>query len=47
MRLCEALGLPELPQDERFASNEARVANADELATAFEDVLRSSPPSTG
>ena len=43
VRLCEALGLPELPQDERFASNEARVANADELATAFEDVLRSEP----
>ena len=25
VRLCEALGLPELPRDERFASNEARV----------------------
>ena len=32
VRLCEALGLPELPQDERFATNEARVAHADELA---------------
>jgi crotonobetainyl-CoA:carnitine CoA-transferase CaiB-like acyl-CoA transferase len=39
-RLCEALGLPELPRDERFASNEARVGHADELAQALEDVLR-------
>jgi crotonobetainyl-CoA:carnitine CoA-transferase CaiB-like acyl-CoA transferase len=39
-RLCEALDLGPLPADERFASNEARVAHADELAEAFEAVLR-------
>jgi len=43
VRLCEALGLPELPGDERFASNEARVAHADELAGAFHAVLRREP----
>lgn len=43
VRLCEALGLPELPADERFASNEARVAHADELMEAFEAVLRREP----
>ena len=30
-RLCEALGLAELPRDARFATNAARVAHADEL----------------
>src|SRR3954462_14693178 len=40
VRLCEALGLSEIPEDERFASNEARVAHADELKDAFEAVLR-------
>jgi crotonobetainyl-CoA:carnitine CoA-transferase CaiB-like acyl-CoA transferase len=40
VRLCEALGLGELPADERFASNEARVGHADELKDAFEGVLR-------
>src|SRR4051812_22898195 len=40
VRLCEALGLGELPADERFATNEARVGHADELQAAFEDVLR-------
>src|SRR4051795_770023 len=39
-RLCEALDLPELVGDERFASNEARVGHADELKDAFEAVLR-------
>ncbi|MDA0185292.1 CoA transferase [Solirubrobacter phytolaccae] len=43
VRLCEALGLGELPADERFASNEARVAHADELMEAFEAVLRREP----
>ncbi len=43
VRLCEALGLPALPGDERFASNEARVAHADELMEAFEAVLRREP----
>ena len=39
-RLCEAVGLPDLPADERFASNEARVANADALAEQLEAVFR-------
>ena len=39
-RLCEAVGLPDLPADERFATNEARVANVDALAEAFEAVFR-------
>src|SRR3954468_3053763 len=43
VRLCEALGLPELPRDERFAANEARVTHADELAEAFHAVLRERP----
>ncbi|MBE2320148.1 CoA transferase [Solirubrobacter sp. CPCC 204708] len=43
VRLCEALGLPELPSDGRFSSNEARVAHADELMDAFEAVLREQP----
>jgi crotonobetainyl-CoA:carnitine CoA-transferase CaiB-like acyl-CoA transferase len=43
VRLCEALGLPDLPADERFASNEARVEHADELADAFNAVLRERP----
>jgi crotonobetainyl-CoA:carnitine CoA-transferase CaiB-like acyl-CoA transferase len=43
VRLCEALGLPSLPDDARFASNEARVAHADELMAAFEPVLRERP----
>jgi crotonobetainyl-CoA:carnitine CoA-transferase CaiB-like acyl-CoA transferase len=30
-RLCEVLGLPELPEDPRFARNEDRTANRDEL----------------
>ena len=35
-RLCEAIGLPDLPHDDRFATNEARVAYADELAERLE-----------
>ena len=42
-RLCEAVGLPELPGDERFATNSARVAHADELAARLEAVLRTRP----
>jgi crotonobetainyl-CoA:carnitine CoA-transferase CaiB-like acyl-CoA transferase len=42
-RLCEAAGLPELAADERFASNEARVANVDALAAALEAVFRTEP----
>ena len=42
-RLCEAVGLPDLPADERFATNEARVANADALAESLEAVFRTEP----
>jgi crotonobetainyl-CoA:carnitine CoA-transferase CaiB-like acyl-CoA transferase len=42
-RLCDALGLPELPRDERFATNSARVAHADALAELLEGVLRTRP----
>ena len=42
-RLCEAVGLPELPADARFATNEARVANVDALAEALEAVFRTQP----
>jgi crotonobetainyl-CoA:carnitine CoA-transferase CaiB-like acyl-CoA transferase len=42
-RLCEALGLPALPADERFATNSARVAHADELAELLEEVLHTRP----
>ena len=39
-RLCEAVGLPDMPADERFATNEARVAHADALAERLESVFR-------
>ena len=39
-RLCDALGLPALPGDERFATNHARVAHADALGAELEPVLR-------
>src|ERR671910_891543 len=42
-RLCDALGLPGLAADERFATNSARVAHADELARLLEAVLRERP----
>jgi crotonobetainyl-CoA:carnitine CoA-transferase CaiB-like acyl-CoA transferase len=42
-RLCEAVGLAELASDERFATNEARVANVDALAAAFEAVFATEP----
>jgi crotonobetainyl-CoA:carnitine CoA-transferase CaiB-like acyl-CoA transferase len=42
-RLCEAVGLPALPADERFATNEARVANVDALAAELEAVFRTEP----
>src|SRR5918994_2425666 len=42
-RLCDALGLPDLPGDPRFATNAARVAHADELAEQLEAVLRTRP----
>jgi crotonobetainyl-CoA:carnitine CoA-transferase CaiB-like acyl-CoA transferase len=42
-RLCEAVGRPGLPADERFATNEARVANVDALADELEAVFRTEP----
>src|SRR5215217_4531844 len=42
-RLCEVLGLPGVPDDERFATNSARVSHADELAELLEAVLRTRP----
>jgi crotonobetainyl-CoA:carnitine CoA-transferase CaiB-like acyl-CoA transferase len=42
-RLCGAVGLGELPEDPRFATNEARVANVDAFADALEAVLRERP----
>jgi crotonobetainyl-CoA:carnitine CoA-transferase CaiB-like acyl-CoA transferase len=42
-RLCTVVGLPELAEDERFATNTARIDHADEFAAALESVLRSKP----
>jgi crotonobetainyl-CoA:carnitine CoA-transferase CaiB-like acyl-CoA transferase len=42
-RMCEAVGLPDLRADERFASNEARVANVDALGERLEAVFRTRP----
>jgi crotonobetainyl-CoA:carnitine CoA-transferase CaiB-like acyl-CoA transferase len=42
-RLCDALGVPELATDERFATNAARVGNVDALAERLEGVLRTRP----
>jgi crotonobetainyl-CoA:carnitine CoA-transferase CaiB-like acyl-CoA transferase len=42
-RLCDAIGLPDLAADPRFATNEARVANVDALGDAFDAVFRTEP----
>jgi crotonobetainyl-CoA:carnitine CoA-transferase CaiB-like acyl-CoA transferase len=42
-RLCAALDVPALADDERFATNEARVANVDALAEALTAVLTTQP----
>src|SRR5919202_1504822 len=42
-RLCEAVGLSDLPGDPRFATNEARVANVDALAERLNAVFRTEP----
>jgi crotonobetainyl-CoA:carnitine CoA-transferase CaiB-like acyl-CoA transferase len=42
-RLCQAIGLDELPADERFATNTARVRNIDALGEALEGVFRTHP----
>ncbi len=43
VRLCAALGRPELPADPRFATNRDRNLHPDELKTALEDVLTTQP----
>ncbi|AIY39428.1 L-carnitine dehydratase/bile acid-inducible protein F [Collimonas arenae] len=40
LRLCQLLDVPELPDDPRFASNEARVAHRDELKVLLEARLK-------
>jgi crotonobetainyl-CoA:carnitine CoA-transferase CaiB-like acyl-CoA transferase len=42
-RLCAVIGRPELAGDARFATNTARIAHADELASALEAVLKDHP----
>jgi crotonobetainyl-CoA:carnitine CoA-transferase CaiB-like acyl-CoA transferase len=42
-RLCEAVGLPELARDERFATNTARVAHVDELGERLAAVFAGEP----
>ena len=42
-RMCGAVGLPELAEDKRFATNSARVANVDALADALAPVFGSEP----
>src|SRR5918911_3532629 len=44
--LCEALDLPELPADERFASNPARVEHRDELVPLLAARLATEPRAT-
>jgi crotonobetainyl-CoA:carnitine CoA-transferase CaiB-like acyl-CoA transferase len=39
-RFCEVAGCPEIPRDERFRINAARVANRDALVAIIEPVLR-------
>jgi crotonobetainyl-CoA:carnitine CoA-transferase CaiB-like acyl-CoA transferase len=42
-RLCQTVGRPELAGDERFKSNEARVANVDALGRELEAVFKTRP----
>lgn len=39
-KLCDALGCPEVPTDERFVSNDARLANRDALNAILDDKLK-------
>jgi CoA:oxalate CoA-transferase len=42
-KLCQALGLDELPEDTRFLTNDLRCRHADALKAILEDVLRTRP----
>jgi crotonobetainyl-CoA:carnitine CoA-transferase CaiB-like acyl-CoA transferase len=42
-RLCTAVGLDDLPADERFGTNRARVANVDALAERLQTVFAARP----
>jgi crotonobetainyl-CoA:carnitine CoA-transferase CaiB-like acyl-CoA transferase len=42
-QLCEAIGLPQLAEDERFATNSARVAEREELKRILERELAAKP----
>jgi crotonobetainyl-CoA:carnitine CoA-transferase CaiB-like acyl-CoA transferase len=44
--LCEALDLPDLPRDERFATNPARVEHRDELVALLASQFATEPRST-
>ena len=44
--ICDVLAMPELPGDQRFATNPARVANRDELCAILEDRLRTEDAET-
>jgi crotonobetainyl-CoA:carnitine CoA-transferase CaiB-like acyl-CoA transferase len=42
-QLCEAVGLPQLAEDERFATNSARVTEREELKRLLEEALAARP----
>jgi crotonobetainyl-CoA:carnitine CoA-transferase CaiB-like acyl-CoA transferase len=42
-RTCDVIGLPELAQDDRFATNEARVRNREQLIPLMQEVLSRRP----
>src|SRR5262249_5595739 len=45
-RLCQSLGLPDLPSDPRFVSNSTRTQHAEALKGCLEEVLKSKPAAT-
>jgi crotonobetainyl-CoA:carnitine CoA-transferase CaiB-like acyl-CoA transferase len=42
-RLCDALGRPEWPDDERYRDNPARLANRDQLVAELTEIFRTRP----